>query len=90
MENDWNYFDNPRRIKKLVKAKKRKTVVNKMWLGPGEKLEHLTDDELLDLKKHYFYNLRQYLLFPEFSTGCKECGGENQHREFCSIYYRNL
>jgi transcriptional regulator with XRE-family HTH domain len=85
---------NPRRIRKMVKPNKRKAKYIKIFspdlFGPKRSYSW---QELVDLKKYYFYDLGQYLLYPEFPSGCKECGSPSLerrqlHQNWCSKYRR--
>jgi len=79
-----------KRVRKLVKSKKKRAKgVTKIFGQPGEPQPDLTPEELLEIKRHYYYNLGQHVLFPEFEIGCPECGMEEFHREFCTHHPNN-
>ena len=77
---------NPRKIKKMVKAKKHKPskIIKIFHRDPQDVRRDYTIDELLELKKKYYDERGQHVMYPEFSHGCKECGSHWKHRYFCS------
>ena len=79
-----------KRVRKLFKPKKRRAKgITKIFGRPGEPRLDLTPEELLKVKRYYYYNLGQHVLFPEFKEGCPECGVDEFHREFCTKHSSN-
>jgi hypothetical protein len=76
----------------MVRPRKHRAArkITKIFGDPREPRPQYTEEELIRLKEEAFYREGVHMTFPEFTTGCPECGSHDFHRDWCSSFMTNF